>query len=150
MPSAPAPKKRRYVKRMTWASLPVLARIGASNPPSSDITAMRCELRPMAIAAITAVERVILAASPDRNKQCGFAERRDAFGKIFVPACEQPLAPRQHARTQQNADRYTTGGSDPLVVESILHAQRNRDEERHDADQIEPSASNQVFDVDGS
>jgi hypothetical protein len=94
-------------------------------------------------------KRVVLTACPDRDKERGFAEARDAFGKVNVAACEKPLAPRQHEDTEEDADGHTAGGTDPVVVEGQFEEIGNGEEKRNDTDAIEPAAADEGFEIGG-
>ena len=58
------------------------------------------------------------------------------------------MAPRQHQRAEQDADRHAPGGANPVVVERQFQEIGNRDEQCHYADAIEPFPGDHAFQVE--
>src|SRR5690348_155307 len=98
-------------------------------------------------ADVAAVEGIVLAAGPDGNVQGRFSESGDAFREIGVAAREEPLAPREHQRAQEDADGDAARGANPVVVEGQLQEIGDGEEQGDDANAIEPSAGDQGFQV---
>src|SRR5207245_9336735 len=74
-------------------------------------------------------------------------QRGDPFGKIRVAFAEQPLAPWQHQRSEQDSDGDTPRLPNPVIVERKFEEIRDRDEQSHDSDAVKPASGNQTLKI---
>ena len=76
------------------------------------------------------------------------AERRHPLGEVTHLPCGEPLAVAGERQAAHEPDQDAPRRPDPLVLEGVAQEEGGRDQEREDADPVQPAAADQRLEVD--